>query len=215
MYAPSFFQETRVDEIHRVITGHPLGALVTHGPNGLDATHLPFEFEAAAGPHGMLLAHVARGNPVWKSCQDGQDVMVIFQGAEAYVSPNWYPSKHETHQQVPTWNYQVVHVHGRIRIRDDKDAVRQIVTRLTRTHEARATADGSRPWSLNDAPEAYIDKMLGAIVGIEVEIDRIVAVSKANQNKDERDRHGARDAMRERGRNDMADVIDNGVPGRR
>ena len=120
-------------------------ALVINGPNGLDANHLPFELDPAAGEHGHLIAHFARANPVWKEIKDGDATLIIFRGANAYVSPNWYPRKHEARRQVPTWNYQAVHVHGRIKVRDDERFVRGVVARLTRRHEAGTGA--SRPWT--------------------------------------------------------------------
>ena len=120
MYVPAHFVETRPEELARIIREHPLGVLVTHDAEGLDANHLPFEFDPGAGTHGMLTAHVARANPVWQRCALGSPVLVVFRGAEGYVSPNWYPSKHEAHRQVPTWNYEVVHAHGLLTVRDDE-----------------------------------------------------------------------------------------------
>src|SRR5699024_12065711 len=105
---PQHFAEDRLEELHRIITKYPFGVLVFNGPNGLEADHLPFELALDAGEHGHLLAHVARANPIWQQLQDGTEVLVIFRAADAYVSPNWYPSKHEFHRQVPTWNYQIV-----------------------------------------------------------------------------------------------------------
>ena len=122
--------------------------------------------------------------------------LVVFRGAHAYVSPNWYPSKHELHRQVPTWNYRVVHVHGRVRIRDDERFVRGVVARLTRRHEARTGA--AKPWTMSDSAEDYIDQMLAAIVGIEIEITRMVGKWRLGQNREERDRRGA--ACKEIGR---------------
>ncbi len=197
MYLPGHFEETRLDELHRFVDEHPFGALVVHGPNGLDANHLPFLLEPAAGAYGRLLAHVARANPLWREAKDGDEALVIFRAEDAYVSPNWYPSKHEAHRQVPTWNYRVVHVHGRLAIRDDERFVRGVVARLTRVHEARTGS--ATPWRMGDAPADYLDRMLGAIVGIEVEITAIVGKWKLGQNKDERDRLGAAQALSERG----------------
>ena len=117
MYIPPHFQEHRPDELHRLIREHPLGILVTGHAGVLDANHLPFELELA-GDKPLLRAHVARANPVWREA-DGEEVLVIFRGEHAYISPNWYPSKHEEHRQVPTWNYQVVHVRGRLRVMDE------------------------------------------------------------------------------------------------
>lgn len=142
MYIPAHFSETRPEVLHELMRQHPFAALVTHGALGLDANHIPFELDASRGELGVLSAHVARANPVWQELADGDEVLVIFRAADAYVSPNWYPSKHELHKQVPTWNYMVAHAHGRITIRDDERYVRGVVARLTRTHEASQPA----PW---------------------------------------------------------------------
>lgn len=197
MYLPQHFEETRVAALRRFITEHPLGALVVNGPEGLDANHLPFELDAKAGPHGRLLAHVARANPVWREAKDGDAVLVIFRAGSAYISPNWYPSKHETHRQVPTWNYQAVHCHGRLRIRDDERFVRGVVARLTRVHEGR-TGD-ARPWKMTDSSSDYIGEMLANIVGLEIEVERMVGKWKLGQNKEERDRVHAAEELRRRG----------------
>ena len=197
MYLPKHFEETRVDELHRVIIEYPLGVLVHNGPEGLDANHLPFELNATAGKRGHLLAHVARANPLWQVAKDGDAVLVIFRAGDAYISPNWYPSKHETHRHVPTWNYRVVHAHGKIRVRDDERFVRGVVARLTRTHESRTGA--LRPWKMTDSDKDYIDRMLTAIVGIEVEVTRLIGKWKLSQNRETRDRVGAADELRKRG----------------
>ena len=197
MYVPPHFAEVRPDALHGLIAAYPFAALVVRGPNGLDANHLPFELDPKVGERGLLRAHVARANPVWKEVRDGDEALVIFRATNAYVSPNWYPSKHELHQQVPTWNYQVVHVHGTIRIRDDERFVRGVVARLTRVNEAR-TGD-AKPWKMTDSTPEYIDEMLTAIVGIEIEIAKIVGKWKLSQNKEERDRLGAAQALRAHG----------------
>ncbi len=132
MYMPAHFDESRPDEVVRLLRDYPLGALVITGPDGLDANHLPFEYEPEPGGLGCLRAHIARANPLWQQASDGDQVLVIFQGSQGYLSPNWYPSKHETHRQVPTWNYQVVHVHGELLFHDDERYVRGLVARLTR-----------------------------------------------------------------------------------
>lgn len=202
MYLPEHFVETRDCELHRLMREHPLGILVTTDGGMLDADHIPFELDATAGARGMLYAHVARANPLWQHA-DGKDVLVIFRGSEAYVSPNWYPSKHETHRQVPTWNYQVVHVHGRLKVSDDERFVRGLVARLTRTHEGGET----KPWKLTDSSPDYIERMLAAIVGIEIEISTITGKSKLSQNKDERDLHGVADNLEQRGASELASAM--------
>lgn len=196
MYLPEHFAERREEELHRLIREYPLGVLVLKGPNGLDANHLPFELGEDDGERGRLLAHVARNNPLWRETKDGDEALVIFRAANAYISPNWYPSKHEFHRQVPTWNYQVVHVHGKIKVRDDERFVRGVVARLTRVNEAHTGAD--KPWKMTDSSKEYIDQMLSAIVGIEIEITKMIGKWKLSQNREERDRINAAEELRKR-----------------
>ncbi|HWI37333.1 MAG TPA: FMN-binding negative transcriptional regulator [Burkholderiales bacterium] len=199
MYLPRHFEETRAEELHRLIDAHPLGAWVVNGPAGLDANHVPFHLELNPT---RLLAHVARANPVWQEVKDGDETLVIFRGEEAYVSPNWYPSKHELHRQVPTWNYRVVHAHGRVSIRDDEKFVRSVVARLTRTHEGRT--GGQRPWKMGDSSPQYIDEMLARIVGVEIAVTKLVGKWKLSQNREERDRVNAAEELRTRGAEALA-----------
>jgi transcriptional regulator len=147
-----------------------------------------------------LTAHVARNNPLWQRCATGSPVMVIFRGAEAYISPSWYPSKHESHRQVPTWNYEVVHAHGTLSVRDDERFVRGLVARLTRRYEAAEP----RPWKMTDSAPEFIDGMLRNIVGIEVSLTSLVGKSKLSQNKETRDRLGAAEVLGERGHAELA-----------
>jgi transcriptional regulator len=203
MYTPAHFRLADPAALHRIIREHPLGVLVTTTADGLDANHIPFEFDPDAGPHGRLTAHVARANPVWQQCADGADVLVIFRGHESYISPNWYPSKHETHRQVPTWNYEVVHAHGRLTVQDHDSFVRGVVARLTRTHEAPEP----RPWKMGDSAPEYIDGMLRAIVGIEIAITRLEGKSKLSQNREPRDRLQAADTLQERGKAELAQAM--------
>lgn len=200
MYIPSHFAEQNPAQLQRIIRTHPLGTLVTHGAAGLDAEHLPFMFDPEVGPHGLLSAHVARGNPLWQRCPTGSPVMVIFRGAQAYISPSWYPSKHESHRQVPTWNYEVVHAHGVLTVHDDERSVRRIVARLTRQHEAAEP----QPWKMGDAAPGYIDSMLPHIVGIEIALTSLVGKAKLSQNREARDRVGAADVLQARGQDELA-----------
>jgi transcriptional regulator len=203
MYIPAHFAETRPVELHRIVREHPLGILVTNGPEGLDANHIPFEFDPAKGTQGVLTGHVARANPLWREVQTGSQVLVIFRGVQGYISPNWYPSKHEQHRQVPTWNYEVVHAHGSITIRDDERFVRRVVARLTRAHEAGDPV----PWKMGDSAPDYIDSMLRAIVGIEIQVSRLVGKSKLSQNKEARDRAGAAEKLAERDHEPLAEAM--------
>ena len=196
MYLPEHFAESRNEELLETVAAYPLGALVVRGPNGLDANHVPFLIDQAEERPTRLLAHVARANPVWKESADGDEALVIFRADDAYISPNWYPSKHRFHRQVPTWNYRVVHVHGKLHIHDDERFVRGVVARLTRIHEARTGAE--TPWKMTDSSAEYIDQMLANIVGIEIEITGMVGKWKLSQNKDEQDRINAANELRAR-----------------
>ena len=202
MYNPSHFKVDDPTALHALIQAHPLGCLVTQSDAGLDANHLPFELLQDEDGLLRLIAHVARANPVWQQIRDDSSVLVIFRAEQAYISPSWYPSKHETHEQVPTWNYRVVHAHGRISVRDDEKFVRGVVGRLTRRHEASNNAQ--TPWKMSDAPPDYLQRMLGAIVGLEISVDRLDAKFKLSQNKQQRDRLGAVQALEQRGQLDLA-----------
>jgi transcriptional regulator len=195
MYIPDHFAETRLVELQRIIRNNPLGMLVTHGSEGLDAEHIPLEFDEKAGAHGTLIGHVARANTLWQRCPTGTPVMVVFRGADAYISPNWYPSKHETHRQVPTWNYEVVHAHGTITVHDDERFVRRVVALLTRRHEATEP----KPWKMGDSEPEVINNMLQKIVGFEIAITSLVGKVKFSQNREARDRLSAADTLDARG----------------
>ncbi len=203
MYIPAAFALTDPQELHRILREYPLGTLVTHSPQGLDADHIPFEFDPDTGPLGTLRAHVARANPVWQQVAAGSLVLVVFRGEQAYVSPNWYPSKHEAHRQVPTWNYEVVHAHGNFTAHDDERYLRGVVARLTRHHEVTEP----KPWKMSDAPADYLAQMMGQIVGIEIAVTSLVGKSKMSQNKEARDRQGVAEAYEARGRAGLAGKV--------
>jgi transcriptional regulator len=185
MYLPPHFEQHDRVALQSLMREHPLAALVTSGPDGLTADHVPLEFDATAGEHGTLVGHVARANPLWQSAA-GTPVLAIFRGPQAYVSPSWYPSKASTHKVVPTWNYAVVHAHGVLEAVDDAPWLRELVGRLTHRHEAPRPA----PWSVGDAPADYVQQMLRAIVGIRIPIERLVGKWKVSQNRSQADREG-------------------------
>lgn len=203
MYLPTHFAETRLDALHRIVRDNPLGMMVTSTAAGLEADHLPFLLDAQPGGDGVLIAHVARANPVWQAVQDGDAVLVVFRGAAGYISPNWYPGKHETHRRVPTWNYEVVHAHGTIHVHDDEKFLRGVVGRLTRQHEAGQP----RPWKMSDAPADYMADQLQRIVGIEIRITRLEGKRKLNQNHELRDRQGAIRGLEATGNGRLAEAM--------
>jgi len=204
MYLPAHFEESRVDVLHGLIHAHPLGALVTVTAVGLDANHIPFEVDAEPAPFGTLRGHVARANPVWREFSRDVEALVIFQGPGTYVSPAWYPTKQETGRVVPTWNYAVVHAHGPLRVIDDKAWLRDFVTKLTNRYEA-ARRD---PWQVTDAPAEYVDTMLGAIIGIEIPLTRLVGKWKMSQNRPAQDRAGVIDGLLREGDPSHAVIAD-------
>ncbi|CAB3730566.1 FMN-binding negative transcriptional regulator [Trinickia soli] len=203
MYVPAHFDEPRTDVLHSHIVRNPFGTLITHGKGGLNANHFPFELAPEQGEFGVLHAHVARANPVWQDVANGDEVLVVFGAENAYISPSWYPSKQETHRHVPTWNYVVVHAYGRITIHDDEKYVRGLVARLTRTHEAAEP----QPWKMGDAPADFIDTLLKSIVGIEIEITRLIGKSKLGQNREARDIQGAAEALKARGHVELGNAM--------
>jgi transcriptional regulator len=207
VYLPPHFAETDTAALHELIRDVPLGTLITAGSDGLAANHVPFVLDAHTGEHGRLLAHVARNNPVWYDHEPEQDALVVFQSVEAYISPNWYATKRETGEVVPTWNYAVVHVYGRINVHDDPKWVRGQAGMLTK----QQAASQSRPWKMADAPPPYTSANLAQIVGIEIPIARLVGKVKASQNRIDADRVGAITGLRETGEpgdEAMADLMD-------
>lgn len=204
MYLPKHFAEPRIEVMHELMRAHPLATLVTRSSNGLDANHIPLQLVADATPFGTLQGHVARANPVWQDFDSDAEVLVIFQGPEAYVSPSWYATKKETGKAVPTWNYAVVHAHGTLRVIDDASWLRAQIEALTTRNEASLP----HPWAVSDAPDDYIEKMIAAVVGIEIEITRISGKWKVSQNQPAENQPGIIEALRSNGNSAMADLVE-------
>jgi transcriptional regulator len=206
MYIPAHFtpDEALVDELLR---HHGAADLVTLTGQGLVATMLPFIYEppgsGAGGARGALHGHLARNNDQWKLDARGE-ALAIVRGPDAYISPGWYASKAEHGRVVPTWNYVTAHVYGRFVVHDDPAWTEDLVRRLTAKHEA----DRDHPWSVDDAPRAYIEGQLRAIVGIELEITRIEAKAKLSQNRPPADVEGVIAGLRERGDTASADAVE-------
>lgn len=194
MYQPAHFREDRLDVQHALIRAHPLGILVTGG-SGLDADPVPFLLDAGAPPPGLLRAHVARANPVWRGLTAAPEVMILFQAVDSYVTPSWYVSKREHGKVVPTWNYALVQVWGTARAIEDAGWLRAQVGALTATHETGR----AEPWAVEDAPEPFVATQLKAIVGIEIRITRIEGKWKASQNRPPADREGVAAGLERQG----------------
>lgn len=185
-YLPPDFREDDPERLRTLVAANPLATLIAHTDAGLQAHHIPLLLDERRGEHGTLIGHVARANELWRIAA-GHEVLTIFQAANAYITPNWYPSKQETHEVVPTWNFAVVHAWGPLVVHDNEKWVRAAVGRLTQTMERTNTP----PWKMGDAPHTYLQDLLQDIVGIEIPIGRIVGKFKASQNRAVEDRDGA------------------------
>ncbi|MFN7769369.1 MAG: FMN-binding negative transcriptional regulator [Planctomycetaceae bacterium] len=186
MYIPPAFREDRPEVLHAWIRAHPLGTLVTIGDQGLEANQIPWWLEVAETGKLRLLGHVARANPLGQSSATQPEVLVVFQGPAQYISPGWYPTKQEHGRVVPTWNYVVVHAHGRVVFHEDPSWIRAQLERLTDQMEANQP----RPWSIGDAPPEYIAALLKSVVGVEILVDRLQGKWKVSQNQPEINRAG-------------------------
>ena len=179
MYNPAHFTETRAEVLHALLRAHPLSTLVTLGADGMTANYIPMLLREGVGEHGVLVGHVARTNPVWRATDLEAPVLVLFQGAQHYITPSWYATKAEHGKVVPTWNYAVVQVRGMLQIRDDAEWLRTQVTQLTQQQESSF----AKPWAVDDAPRDYTDTMIKALVGIEIAITSITGKWKVSQNQ--------------------------------
>ncbi len=195
MYQPPHFREERIEVQHGLIRSHPLGLMITAGPGGLQANHVPFLVYSDASERGTLRAHVARANPHWRELAAVDECLVVFQGPQQYVTPSWYPTKQESGKVVPTWNYVVVHAWGRPRVIEDAGWLRRQIEDLTDLNEGRFP----EPWKVSDAPEPYLASQIKGIVGIEIPIDRIEGKWKVSQNRPQVDRAGVVSGLRNGG----------------
>lgn len=186
MYQPPAFRETDLSTQQAFIAGHPLGLLISTGPGGVLANPIPFVLYPGEGPFGTLRAHLARANPQWQALAAAPEALVVFQGAEHYITPSWYPQKAVDGKVVPTWNYAMVQARGPARIIDDAAWLLANVAALTDQQEGRRL----EPWAVADAPEPFIAGQLKGIVGVEIAIAGIAGKFKASQNRSEADRAG-------------------------
>ena len=186
MYLPNSFRAEDRAQLHGLMRAYNFAILITQHDGAPFATHLPFMLDAERGPHGTLLAHMARANPQWRDFASGGEALVIFQGPHAYISPSWY----ETHPSVPTWNYAIVHAYGVPRPIEDHDRLYRMLEALVDTHEAGF----DQPWRM-DLPGDYMDKMMRAVVGFEIEITRLEGKLKLSQNRSEHDQRGVAEML--------------------
>jgi transcriptional regulator len=213
MYQPPHHREDRLEVQHALMRAHPLGALVTYGAGGLSANLVPFILDAAASPLGTLKAHIARANPQWRDFDPTVEVLVIFQGAESYITPSWYATKREHGRVVPTWNYATVQARGTMRAIEDRVWLAEQIAALTAQNEGMR----EEPWSMSDAPEAFIAAQIKGVVGLEIPISHIEGKWKVSQNRPAADREGVIAGLLEAGEADsdaMAELVARCAPGK-
>jgi transcriptional regulator len=186
MYLPKDFKEERVPVMHEAIRAARLGTLITLGPDGMEASHIPMLVDPEPAPFGTLKGHVARANPQWRRASGEVQALAIFLGPDAYITPAWYETKRQSGKVVPTWNYVAIHAYGPLTFYDDADRLLALVTELTQTHEAGR----AQPWAVSDAPKDFVAGMLKAIVGFELPIARLEGKWKMSQNRPAADRAG-------------------------
>jgi transcriptional regulator len=212
VYLPAYFQESRTDVLHALMRARPLATLVTLAESGIVANHVPVETLPDPLPHGMLRGHIARANPLWREYRAGSEALAIFQGPQAYISPSFYPSKLETGEVVPTWDYAVVHARGTLRFVQDSVWLRALVSRLTDAHESSLTDahESSRrvAWKIDDAPSRYIERMLALIVGFELSIASLTGKWKLSQNHSAANRLGVATGLRATAGAEAGEVAD-------
>lgn len=202
MYIPKHFAEPRVEVLHELIRARPLASLVTLSSGGLNASHIPLHLSQEPGPFGTLRGHVARANPVWKDIVTDVEALAIFHGPDAYITPSWYATKAETGKVVPTWNYAVAHAYGTLRVIDSASWLRAHLGALSAHNEAAF----AEPWHPDDAPADFTEKLVGAIVGIEIVITRLAGKWKTSQNQPAENQAGVIRGLRATGRSDATEM---------
>lgn len=200
MYVPAHFKEQNVAAMHALMRAQPLATLIVLSSDGLNANHIPLHLSEQPSPFGTLRGHVARANPVWNDHAGEVDALAVFHGPDAYITPSWYATKKDTGKVVPTWNYAVVHASGRLRIIEDAAWLRAQLEALTAHNEAAFQA----PWSVADAPRDFTDKLIGAIVGIEIVITKLYGKSKLSQNQPPQNQAGVIEGLHASGERDAA-----------
>ncbi|MDF1583178.1 MAG: FMN-binding negative transcriptional regulator [Methyloprofundus sp.] len=207
MYIPDQFQEPRIEVMHELIRSYPLATVVTLSSDGLSANHIPFHLSVDSPPFGILQGHVARSNPLWNDFAEDIGVLAVFHGPNAYISPSWYATKTETGKAVPTWNYMVVHAYGSLKVVDEASWLRSNLESLTAHNEASF----AEPWQVSDAPHGFTERLMGAIVGIEIVVTKIVGKWKVSQNQSPENRAGVIQGLNNSGLRDgvlMAAAVD-------
>lgn len=205
MYVQKHFLEDDPNTLHATMRTIGAATLVSQGPDGLIASHVPLEIISAPAPWGLVRCHLVRANPHAAVLADGGEVLLTFQGTQGYISPSHYPSKKTNDGKVvPTWSYVAIHAYGQASVFEGPDALRPHLAALTNVHEAGR----AEPWTIDDAPDDFIDMLCKAIIGFEIPLSRIEGKWKMNQHRPPADRDGMVAGLRAEGRSDLADVAE-------
>lgn len=189
MYVPNHFKVADQEKLLQYIRDYSFGLLVISDDEGIEVNHVPFYLSSDEDDSiGHLQCHLARNNPVWHRIRDGARTLAVFQGPDAYVSPSWYATKAETGRVVPTWNYLAVHAQGSAQIIRDRNWLKHHLHQLTDQHESQMAV----PWSVADAPTEFTERLVQAIVGVEIKIETLTGKLKASQNQPEKNRAGVK-----------------------
>lgn len=204
MHTPKIFAQSDDQKLIEMIRANSFATLVCQTSNGLRADHIPLYFTQQADQSALLRGHIGKANPLWEELANNSQVLAIFHGPQAYISPNYYPSKQQDGKVVPTWNYAVVHVRGRIFFNHDSEWKLAMLNALTDLNEQSQT----RPWSVADAPEQYTERMLAGIVGLEIQVSSLEGQWKLSQNKQAADRDGVVQGTLQSGNHEMATLME-------
>ena len=210
MYIPKQFEELRVEVMHELVRAYPLATLVTHSSSGLNANHIPLHLSESPAPYGTLQGHIARANPLFGEIAGGIEALAIFYGPDSYITPSWYATKKETGKVVPTWNYAVVHAYGVLRVVDNASWLRTQLDALTDHNEASFP----EPWAVSDAPADHIDRIMTAIVGVEMVITKMYGKWKVSQNQPTQNQLGVISGLKASGLSEsqaMAALVETGA----
>ncbi len=191
MFQPPIFREERIDIMQKLMNDHPFATLVSSIAGDLSADHIPLILHPELSKNGTIRGHIAVANPLWLNAEGEIQVLAIFQGPQAYISPSWYPSKKQHEKVVPTWNYVVVHAHGTLRFIRDRDWILEHLGVLTKHNENHRPS----PWAVSDAPDEFVARQLKGIVGIEIEVKTLTGKWKVSQNKNKKDREGVEQGL--------------------
>ncbi|OGB25996.1 MAG: hypothetical protein A3I66_09875 [Burkholderiales bacterium RIFCSPLOWO2_02_FULL_57_36] len=191
MHVQNIFEETRTEILHALMRDYPLASVVTMTEEGMDANNIPFELDSSAGALGTLRCHVGRSNPIWQSFRNDPQILTIFQGPNAYISPRWYINGQKSRRVFPSWNYAVVHAYGVMQVIDDRAWLLEHLSRLASHNEKSLPS----PWQLQEASPEFAEQAVANIIGLEISITKLVGKWQVSQQRTAADRESVSNAL--------------------